>query len=340
LPPAEPPSHLPGGSVTDTAAADPASIQCADTVLMVRPAAFGANPETAGSNAFQDRRAFDPVKVRDAARREFDSVAGRLDDAGVEVIVVEDSPVPATPDAVFPNNWNSFHHDGAVVLYPMLSPLRRLERRAAVIDAVRARGRSVSRVLDLTRWEGEGRFLEGTGSLVLDHAARLAYACESPRTHPAPLEKWCRQLGYAPHVFGATGPDGGPLYHTNVMMCVGPGFVVACLEAVPEPDTRRKLGERLLANGRELIEITREQMGAFAGNMLALATGSGEVVIALSESARGALGPAQQRCLERHGTVVAAPIPTIERYGGGSVRCMLAEVFLPRHEQPAREAGC
>lgn len=306
---------------------------------MVRPVAFGANPETAASNAFQDRHASDPVAVGDAARREFDAVAGRLDDAGVGVIVVEDSPVPATPDAVFPNNWISFHHDGAVALYPMLSPLRRLERRADVIEAVRANGRSVRRVLEFTRWEAEDRFLEGTGSLVLDHAARVAYACQSPRTHRGPLEEWCRELGYAPQLFGATGPDGGPLYHTNVMMCIGPGFVVACLEAVPEPGARRELGAALLATGRELIEITREQMGAFAGNMLALATGSGETVIALSESAWDALGPAQRRCLERHGTVVATPIPTIERYGGGSVRCMLAEVFLPREEPPAGREG-
>jgi len=306
---------------------------------MVRPVAFGANPETAASNAFQDRHASDPVAVRDAAQREFDAVAGRLDDAGVGVIVVDDSPLPPTPDAVFPNNWISFHQDGAVALYPMLSPLRRLERRADVIEAVRASGRSVRRVLDFTRWEGEDRFLEGTGSLVLDHAARVAYACQSPRTHRAPLEEWCRELGYVPQLFGATGPDGGPLYHTNVMMCIGPGFVVACLEAVTEPGARRELGAALRTTGRELIEITREQMGAFVGNMLALATGSGETVSARSESARDVLGPAQRRCLERHGTVVATPIPTIERYGGGSVRCMLAEVFLPRDEPPAGSPG-
>jgi hypothetical protein len=306
--------------------------QCADTVLMVRPAAFGANAETAATNAFQDRSAYDAAAVRDAARREFESVASRLGDAGVEVILVEDSPDRATPDAVFPNNWVSFHHDGVVVLYPMLSPLRRRERRAEVIDAVRASGRSVRRIVEYTRWEGEDRFLEGTGSLVLDHMARVAYACESPRTHRDPLEEWCRDLDYAPHVFLAVGPDGAPLYHTNVMMCIGQDFAVACLEAVPDPAARRALAARLLATGRDLIEITVAQMGAFAGNVLALATGSGEGVIALSESARGALVPAQRRRLERHGTVVSVPIPTIERHGGGSVRCMLAEVFLPRRE--------
>lgn len=313
--------------------------QCADAVLMVRPAAFGANAETAASNAFQDRSAYDPAAVRDAARREFDTLAGRLDAAGVEVVIVEDPPDPATPDAVFPNNWISFHQDGVVVLYPMLSPLRRLERRRELIDTVRATGRSVRRVADLTRWEQEERFLEGTGSLVLDHKARVAYACESPRTHREPLEAWCRELGYVPHLFAATGPDGTPVYHTNVVMCVGETFAVACLESVPDPAVRHGIAVRLRDTGRELVELTRGQMSSFAGNLLALATRSGEAVIALSESAWGSFTPPQRRRLERHGAVVSAGIPTIERYGGGSVRCMLAEIFLPRGNVPSGDTG-
>ena len=307
--------------------------QCAATVLMIRPAAFGVNPETAASNAFQSALGAGP-RDREFAMAEFDAAASALERAGVEVIVVEDTVEPARPDAVFPNNWLSLHHDGTAVLYPMLSPLRRRERRRDVIAALEARGLVVRRVLDLSGWESSEVYLEGTGSMVLDHRGRVAYACLSPRTNPRPLEQFAAELGYLPHVFRASGPAGEDLYHTNVMMCVGATFATACLEAVGDPVERRRLRDRLEAGERELMEIDREQMNAYAGNMLALRAPDGTPLIALSATAWGALGPALRRRLEAHGNIVTAPLPTIERCGGGSLRCMLAEVFLPRGTAP------
>lgn len=320
-----------------SAGSRPAPRQCAAAVLMVRPAAFAANPETAATNAFQ-RPGPVTAGARDAARAEFDSLAAALDAAGVEVIVLGDQPEPVAPDAVFPNNWVSFHHDGRAVLYPMLSPLRRLERRTDAIPAVAARGYECRGIVDLTPWERDGRFLEGTGSMVLDHAARIAYACESPRSCREPLGAFCDALGYAPCVFAATGPAGEPLYHTNVMMCIGEGFVSVCLDAVPDAAERRALADGLLASGRELVRIRREQMNSFAGNMLALATAGAGRVIALSAAAWASLDRAQRAVLERHGSIVAVAVPTIECLGGGSVRCMLAEVFLPRGARPGATA--
>ena len=303
--------------------------QCASTVLMVRPAAFGANPETAASNAFQSASVTTPAE-RDAALAEFDAVAEALDRGGIEVIVVDDLPEPPKPDAVFPNNWLSLHHDGTAVLYPMLSPLRRRERRRDVIAAVEARGFAVRRVLDLTAWESSELFLEGTGSMVLDHAARIAYACLSPRTHERPLARFATELGYATHAFRASGPRGEDVYHTNVLMCVGEGFATACLEAVVDPVERRRLADSLSAGGHDLVELDRAQMDAFAGNMLALRSAQGVPVVAMSTTAWNALDAGQRESLGRHGELLTAALPTLERHGGGSLRCMLAEVFLPR----------
>ena len=317
--------------MTDTASA---RAQCAGGVLMLRPAAFGANPETAASNAFQ-QVAPAAGEIRAAALAEFDAFAAALAAAGVEVLVVEDTRTPETPDAVFPNNWVSLHHDGTAVLYPMLSPLRRLERRADVIDRIRDRGFAVDRVLDLTSWESRGVFLEGTGSIVFDHVARVAYACLSPRTQLAPLEALGAELGYVPHVFEATGPAGEPIYHTNVMMSVGPGFATVCRESLPDEAEGRDLVERLRGTGREILEIDRPQMNAFAGNLLAVSTARGEHLVVMSASAWKSLDNAQRRVLERHGRILVAAVPTIERCGGGSVRCMLAEVFLPRSRDAA-----
>jgi hypothetical protein len=212
----------------------------------------------------------------------------------------------------------------------MLAPSRRRERREEALGLVRQHGFVVRRVVDLTPFEAQGAFLEGTGSLVLDHVARVAHACRSPRTHAAPLEAFARELGYAPQVFDATGPAGEAVYHTNVVMSVGEGFAVACLEAVADEDQRLRLHESLEAAGREVLELGRAAMNAFAGNLLQLATREGGRVIALSATALAGLGPDLRGRLERHGELVAVPVPVIERYGGGSVRCMLAEVFLPR----------
>ena len=302
--------------------------QCAEAVLMVRPANFGWNPETAESNRFQRAGAGPGESV--AAAREFDTLAARLADAGVEVVVADDSPEPVKPDACFPNNWVSFHADGSVVLYPMLAPSRRAERRPEPVAEVERAGFRVSRTIDLSPLERRGEFLEGTGSLVLDRPARTAYACRSPRTTPAALAEFSAALGYRTVEFDALGPDGRPAYHTNVLMAVGDGVAVLCAEAITDEVRRSAVVASLAASGHEVIEIDVAEMGSFAGNLLMLRARDGGARIALSEAAWQGLEPGKRRRLEQHGGIVATPIPTIEWLGGGSVRCMLAEIFLPR----------
>ena len=309
-----------------------AARQCADALLMVRPARFGYNPDTAATNAFQR-----PDTTGDAAaagRAEFDGLATALAGEGVRLCIVEDTPDPRKPDALFPNNWVSFHEDGTVVLYPLQAASRRPERRRDAVDAVVERlGFRVSRLLDLTHHERNGRYLEGTGSLVLDHRQRVAYACRSTRTDESVLAEWSRELDYEPVTFDAADPGGTPIYHTNVLMSLGERAAVVGLEAIAEPD-RGRVRERLENNGRELIEIGASEIERFAGNVLELATydeALGEYrVLVMSAAARHALSEASfARVAACTDEVLVAPVPTIERLGGGSVRCMLAEVFLP-----------
>ncbi len=301
---------------------------------MVRPASFGYNPETAASNKFQKQPAAAAGGEAALARREFDGLAGALIGDGVRVCVVEDTAEPPKADAVFPNNWVSFHEDGTVVLYPMQAESRRRERRREILDEVTDRlGLKVSRVIDLTSHEMQGRFLEGTGSMVLDRIERSAYACISPRTHPDIVEEWAQELGYEPIVFSAVDRAGAPLYHTNVLMCVGEKGAVVGTEAIVTAD-RGKVIERLRASGREIIEVGHAEIERFAGNMLELGTWDEALgdyrVLVMSETARHALSAeAFARLSACTDEVLAVPIPTIERLGGGSVRCMLAEVFLP-----------
>jgi hypothetical protein len=311
--------------------------QCADAVLMIEPRSFGYNPDTARTNTFQrpgkDSAApDDAAAARAQALAEFGRLRQALESEGVEVCAVSDTADPVKPDAVFPNNWLSFHEDGTLVLYPMESVTRRPERRQEVIDAVIARlDFKVAHLLDLTHFEGEGLFLEGTGSLVLDHAGRVAYACASSRTHPALVAEWARELDYEPVVFQAADRAGVPLYHTNVLMCIGERVAVIGSEAIAAGDRQRVL-ERLRESGRETLEIGHEQIAQFAGNMLELATwdealGDSRVLV-MSEAARRSLSNEQYAWLSGcTDAVLAVPIPTIERLGGGSVRCMLAEVF-------------
>lgn len=295
---------------------------------MIRPARFGANPETADSNRFQ-RGGAAPEDAA-AAVREFDGLARMLADAGVEVVVAEDSPEPPKPDACFPNNWVSFHADGTVVLYPMMAPSRRAERRREPVAAVERAGFRFARTIDLSPLEERGEFLEGTGSLVLDRPRRIAYACRSPRTTAGALADFSASLGYRIVAFDALGPGGRPAYHTNVMMAMGEGFAVVCAESIVGDAPRAAVLEELARDGKDVVSIDTDEMGGFAGNLLALRSHGGDPLIAMSEAALRALAPDNRRRIERHGAIVAAPIPTIERLGGGSVRCMLAEVFLPR----------
>lgn len=308
--------------------------QCAGAVLMVRPAAFDYNPQTAGTNSLQRRAEGPSADVQQLARGEFDQAVRSLRGEGVRVCVVEDTPEPPKPDALFPNNWVSFHADGTVVLYPMQAENRRTERRREIIDQVaKELGFGVRRTLDLTYLEREGRFLEGTGSLVLDHEQRIAYACRSPRTHQEALGEWSRQMGYEPVLFGAEGHDGKPLYHTNVLMCIGARCAIVGTQSIVPSDRERVLG-RLERSGREIIEVGPEAIEGFAGNALELASWDEALgdcnVLVMSTTAREALGTrAFARLAACTDSVLAVPLPTVERVGGGGIRCMLAEVFSP-----------
>jgi hypothetical protein len=298
---------------------------------MVRPAAFGFNPQTSASNAFQQVGASGgEIDQQGRALREFDGLAAALDRAGVEVIVAADTAAPIKPDAVFPNNWVSFHPDGTVVLYPMLAPNRRLERREGLIEeAARDGSFRIARTIDLSYREAEAKFLEGTGSMVLDRARRTAYACLSPRTDLDVLGEFAQQLDYELVTFEAFDPAGKAVYHTNVLMAVGARFAVVCGAAITEPRHRAAVFAKLQASGHEIVDISLEQMQQFGANLLELAAADGSV-IALSTTAWRSLDAAQRRILESHGSIITAAIPTIERSGGGGVRCMLAEIHLPK----------
>jgi len=298
---------------------------------MVRPACFGFNLETAASNAFQ--QSAEPPGGDEAQRLalvEFDGLAKALRDAGVEVLIAPDTARPVKPDAIFPNNWVSFHVDGTVVLYPMLAPNRRAERREEVLEQVVREGRfHVSRTVDLTHREAEGKFLEGTGSLVLDRAHRVAYASLSPRTDLDVLGEFAQILDYELVTFEAQDAAAQPVYHTNVVMAIGTRFAVVCGEAIAHPQHREAVFNKLRAAGHDIVDITQRQMQEFAGNLLELSTAGGPI-IALSTTAWRSLGPAQRRILESYAKAVPVAIPTIERIGGGGVRCMLAELHLPK----------
>jgi len=304
--------------------------QTAASVLMIRPASFGWNPQTVSSNRFQSAARGDGSDARTLATAEFDALVSALTDAGVTVHALADRPEPACPDAVFPNNWVSLHADGTVALYPMLAPNRRRERRLDLLLELERKGAyRVERLLDLTHHELHGRFLEGTGSVVFDHVSRIAYACRSPRSDATVLDELCGELGYEPVMFDATDASGAPVYHTNVMLSVGRGYALVCAEAVPA-EQRDALRERLAAGDRRVLEIDRTAMANFAGNVLELRGAGGLRVLAASQRAvrslPPAVGAALASCVDR---IVAVPVPTIENLGGGSVRCMLAEVFLP-----------
>ncbi len=310
-----------------------AGAQCAEGVLLVRPAQFGYNTQTAATNRFQQSvpRSLDSA-IR--ARTEFETLCQVIYGAGVGVCVVDDTSEPAKPDAVFPNNWLSFHRDGTVVLYPMQAPNRRAERRMEVLQAVETRLHfRRRRLLDLRAHEQEGRMLEGTGSLVLDHVQKIAYACRSARTDESLVREWSALMNYEPLLFDARGADGTPLYHTNVLLSIGSRWAVVCLDAIVVADRGRVL-QRLRAGRREIIEISAAAMSAFAGNILELAgqdaSGGVHSVLVLSEQARSALQHLDTQAWDRLSfcvdQVLAAAVPTIESVGGGSVRCMLAEV--------------
>lgn len=310
---------------------------------MVRPVAFGFNEQTAGNNAFQQSGHNDGAQQK--ALEEFDNYVKQLEAAGVNVIVVEDTPTPHTPDSIFPNNWFSTHSaeeladeeesaagtQPTIVLYPMFAPNRREERGKNVLARLNEHYKEGFRQIDLSGNEKENAFLEGTGSLILDRENKIAYACISPRTDEDVLDEWADSLGYDYCVFEANDANGTPIYHTNVMMCVGGKYAIVCLDAVTNIEERMTLIEVLEESEKEIFEISLEQMESFAGNMLELqgkdADGNPKPVIVMSKTAKESLDNEQLHLLQNYATIVAPDLDCIEKNGGGSARCMIAEIF-------------
>ena len=302
--------------------------QTTNHVLMVRPVRFAYNPQTAGNNAFQKEPTQQESVIHQKALAEFDAFVTLLRAHKVTVTVVQDTLDPHTPDSIFPNNGFSLHHDGTLVLYPMFALNRRLERKPDLRTALE-QSFLVERVVDLTHYETSEMFLEGTGSMILDRAHRIAYACRSPRTHKDVLHDFCRQLDYRPVLFDAIDRNGQSIYHTNVMMCVATEYMVVCLEAIPDTADREVVLASAAASGKEVIPISFAQMEQFAGNMLQLHNRDGKPLLVLSATAFHGLTPDQRDKLARYNSLLTPVIPTIEQNGGGSARCMMAECFAP-----------
>lgn len=303
--------------------------QLASAVLMINPVRFESNPSTAASNKFQGRNPDSSNKQQRDAAEEFVGLRVALETSGIEVIQVDDTVEPHTPDAIFPNNWVSFHADGTVVLYPMEAPNRRTERRPDIIETlVEDHEFVVRKIVDLSTHETQAQYLEGTGSLVLDRVNRVAYACLSSRTHLDALGDFAQRMGYEVLAFDAHDRNGAPIYHTNVLMSVGEALAVICAEAIPREDQRDAVLRRLADTGHEVVTIDFDQMDAFAGNMLELRSVDGERILAMSEQAKQSLDVEQMEKLAANAQIVSVPIDRIESSAGGSVRCMLAEIHL------------
>jgi hypothetical protein len=300
--------------------------QTTSHILMIKPVAFDFNAETAVNNAFQQQGSNEQAQQK--AEAEFDQFVQKLTEAGIDVTVVKDTPVPHTPDSIFPNNWISFHWDGSLILYPMYAANRRAERKAHVVATIASKF-EISNRLDFSHEEMNNRFLEGTGSMVLDRQHKIAYACISPRTSKELFEDWCNQMGYQPCSFHSVDKQGGEIYHTNVMMCVGEQYAVICLESIRDAVERKQVLHTLTASGKEIVEISYEQMNHFAGNMLQVENKEGKQFLVMSSQAYRSLSKEQVAQLEHYNPILHAELTTIETNGGGSARCMMAEVFLP-----------
>lgn len=312
--------------------------QPASHVLMVRPARFHANPQTLASNHFQRPAANAGASVTLAAQREFDGYVAALQHAGVRVQVFRQPAGLDTPDAVFPNNWFSTHDDGTLVLYPMAAANRRLERRADIVAWLQQQF-TVRALLDLSPHEQQGQYLEGTGAIVFDHTARRAWLCRSGRSQPVLLAPLAARLGYQMQVFDAVDAAGRAIYHSNVMMAIGPRFAVVCLPAIRDVGERQRVQAQLRRDGKQVISISLAQMASFCGNILALRSVDGGAVIAMSSRAWAAFSVQQQAMLAAHGRIVHAPLDTIESHGGGGARCMVAELYLPSAPAHCSAAG-
>ncbi|MBN3520218.1 amidinotransferase [Algoriphagus lutimaris] len=309
------------------------SMQTSPNILMVRPANFGFNEETADTNFYQQKDQREKGEIRELAKQEFDRFVEQLRDQGVNVEVLEDTEQPIKTDAVFPNNWFSTHPDGKLILYPMFSPNRRLERRKDLVEMLIQKGYQISEILDLSFFEEDDQFLEGTGSMVLDHDSKTIFACYSERTHPVPLNYVADILGYDLIGFNSVQEIDGvksPIYHTNVMMHVGKDLAVVCLDSIPKASEKQGVQKALTKAGKKVIPITAKQKFNFAGNMLEVTNEGGEKFTVMSQTAFDSLNVGQIQMIEKYTTIISPSIPTIEKLGGGSARCMMAEIFLPK----------
>jgi len=293
---------------------------------MIRPVGFSFNVETAVNNAFQVD-AKDPG-TQAKALGEFNAFVNMLVSNGIDVTVVDDVLDHLTPDSIFPNNWISFHTDGTICLYPMYAPNRRKERKPEVLEKIRTQFQ-INRTIDLSPYESQDKFLEGTGSMVLDRENQIAYACLSPRTDVTVLHDFCTSLNYSAVCFDSVDEKGQAIYHTNVMMCVADRYVVVCLDSVRNPEQRKVLENSIKVNGKRIITINHQQMNHFAGNMLQLQNTEGGKYLVMSTQAYQSLYPDQIDALTTYQPILHSPLDTIETNGGGSARCMMAEVFLP-----------
>lgn len=292
---------------------------------MIRPVNFGFNAQTAVNNAFQVAGA--DIAAQEKAQSEFDNFVTLLRSNDIDVTVINDTPDPHTPDSIFPNNWISFHESGTICLYPMFAENRRQERKPPVIEQLKQTF-TITNTFDFTGYENEALYLEGTGSMVLDREHKIAYACLSPRTHQQVLDDFCQQMGYRPVLFTAVDGAGKAIYHTNVMMCVADRYVVVCLESLPNHAEFQMMQEMIGKTGKEMVTISFEQMNRFAGNMLQVQNKGGEKLLVMSTQAYQSLHPEQVKKLEAYNRILHAPLTTIETNGGGSARCMMAEIFL------------
>jgi hypothetical protein len=304
-----------------------AHAQSTSSVLMIRPGRFYPNPETAADNAFQRTRHLGSDALTLMARKEFDATVQTLRAVGVNVHVFEDTAEPEKPDAVFPNNWISTHHDGRIALFPMYPPLRRRERRQDIVEELCKHYR-VTEVIDYSAFEDEGCYLEGTGSLVVDHVNKIAYVSLSNRSNPKVIQRFADDFSYEPVIFTSIGPNGEPIYHTNVMMCIGTAFAMVGLEMIPNKAERQQLRSRLEKTGKEIVELSADQIANFAGNTIELQNKSGEKLLVLSSRAARALTEEQRKTLTGYARLLPLELPTIE-LGGGSARCMMATIHLP-----------
>tara|TARA_R110000868_G_scaffold160472_2_gene390118 strand:+ start:1006 stop:1938 length:933 start_codon:yes stop_codon:yes gene_type:complete len=307
--------------------------QTTNTILMVRPVSFRMNEQTAVNNYYQEDIDLLPATVNAKAQKEFDNYVEKLKAVGIHVIVVNDTNEYDTPDSVFPNNWVSFHENGDVGLYPMFAENRRLERREDILDKLEVEGFKINNVIDYTSAEEEDVFLEGTGSVILDRVNKKAYCALSPRANEDLFIEFCEDFEYFPVVFTANQTVDGQrkaIYHTNVMMSIAETFAVICLSSIDDKKERKNVISHLKADGKEIIDITETQVANFAGNMLQVKAANNERYLIMSEAAYNSLTKAQISTLEKHTKILSSSLHTIETCGGGSARCMMAEIFLPK----------